>query len=541
MPFKSPYPEVDIPEVDLWSYFFDRPQSRQPEDRKLFIDPQAKRAYTFSDCHNLSLSLGKALKSTFDLPKGSRIGFFAPNNVDTPITTWAVLWAGYVACPANPQYTVAELVHQLTDAKVQAIITVKELLPTATAAAKKAGLAPDRIILMGHERDDKTRHWTDLKAAKPDTIAREPVGHNDLAFVVYSSGTTGLPKGVALTHRNIVANLLQHSVFDWYLLYPSRDSTLSILPFYHIFGLVVVMFGASFSGIPVYIIGRFDLETACKLIQEHRISVLFVPPPIILGLTKSPVVSKYDLRSLRWITSGAAPLTRELAEGLWNRLKVGTKQGYGLSETSPVICTQMPDEWGKFVGSVGQLAPNVEAKIVNENGKEVPNGTPGEFLVKGPNVFSGYLNRPELNTEVFTEDGFFKTGDVVYKTDLDVIYVTDRAKELIKYKGFQVAPAELEGLLVDRAEIIDACVIGVMDHSQATEVPRAYLVARPGTEPSDALTAEISTWLASKVAPYKKLRGGIRWIKEVPKSPSGKIMRRIVKEWAKKEETEAKL
>ncbi|KAL5594517.1 hypothetical protein BROUX41_001443 [Berkeleyomyces rouxiae] len=539
MPFKSPYPDVEIPETDLWSYFFDRPDNRQPADRKLFIDTQTNRSHTFSDCHKLSVSLGKALRSTYNLPRGSRIGFFAPNNVDTPIATWAVLWAGYVACPANPQYTVNELVHQLTDANIQAVVTVKPLLPTVTAAAQKAGIALDRIILMGDDKDDKVKHWSDLKSV--DVVTRDVAKHEDLAFIVYSSGTTGLPKGVVLTHRNIIANLLQHSIFDWYLLHPTRDSTLSILPFYHIFGLVVVMFGASFSGIPIYIISRFDLELSCQLIQKHRISVLFVAPPIILGLTKSPIVSKYDLTSLRWITSGAAPLTRELAEGLWNRLKVGTKQGYGLSETSPVIATQMPDEWGKFVGSVGRLAPNVEAKIVDENGKELPNGSAGEFLVKGPNVFSGYLNRPELHKETFSEDGYFKTGDIVYKTDQDVIYVTDRAKELIKYKGFQVAPAELEGLLLDHPKIADSCVIGVMDQSQATEVPRAYLVVRPGTKATDALAAEVSAWLESKVAPYKKLRGGVRWIKEVPKSPSGKIMRRIVKEWAKKEDAGAKL
>lgn len=290
------------------------------------------------------------------------------------------------------------------------------------------------------------------------------------------------------------------------------------------------------TGSPCYVLPKWDLPQALSLIQRHRLTFIYVPPPIVLALGKQPIVDDYDLSSLRWINSGAAPVSRELVLAVWDRLKVGVKQGYGLSETSPTTHTQFSDEWFRFQGSVGRLYPGMMAKIVDPDGNEVPDGESGELLLKGPNVFGGYWNRPDLQADTFDTDGWFKTGDVVRVDSHGNFYITDRIKELIKYKGFQVPPAELEEALHGHPKVADACIVSAWDKEQETEVPRAYIVPTTGNEPSEELAKEIATWLNDRVAPPKRLRGGVRFIDVIPKSQSGKILRRVLKEQAKKED-----
>jgi 4-coumarate--CoA ligase len=354
--------------------------------------------------------------------------------------------------------------------------------------------------------------------------------------LVYSSGTTGLPKGVMLTHSNIVANSRQFLRHDAKFLNWDMDAQLGVLPFFHIYGLSVVVNMTLATGAKCVVMAKFDLPKACQLIQDHSISFLYVPPPIVLALGKEPIVDKYDLSSLRFINSGAAPLSKHLVEAVWNRLRIGVKQGYGLSETSPTTHAQQIDEFWKYQGSVGRLVANMQAKLVDADGKEVPRGEAGEILLKGPNVFGGYWRRPELNKDAFTEDGWYRTGDVGYADRKGNFYITDRIKELIKYKGFQVPPAELEEILVGREDVADACVIGVYDEDRASEVPRAYVVLKEGVAESDALATELVEYVAGKVAPPKRLRGGLRFSKEIPKSASGKILRRVLIDKVRKEE-----
>ena len=282
---------------------------------------------------------------------------------------------------------------------------------------------------------------------------------------------------------------------------------------------------------------RFDIERFCSLIQEYRITYAYVVPPVVLLLGKHPIVSKYDLSSIKMMNSGAAPLTQELVEAVYKRLKLPIKQGYGLSETSPTTHSQPWGEWDKSIGSVGKLLPNQIAKYMSPDEKEVPVGEVGELWIKGPNVFKGYLNNPEGTANALTADGFFKTGDVGYQDKDRNFFITDRVKELIKYKGFQVPPAELEGLLIAHPKVNDVAVIGIYDKEQATEVPRAYIVPAPGVVVEvKGVEKEITDWLAKRVAGHKRLRGGVRFIDEVPKSASGKILRRMLKIRAQDEE-----
>ena len=282
----------------------------------------------------------------------------------------------------------------------------------------------------------------------------------------------------------------------------------------------------------------FNLEKFCKHIQTHRITFAYVVPPVVLMLGKSPVVSNYDLSSIRMLNSGAAPLTRDLVDAVYQRLKIPIKQGYGLSETSPTTHAQPWEEWNTTIGSVGRLLPNQIAKYMDPDGNEVPAGQTGELWIKGPNIFKGYLNNVEGTKNALTADGYFKTGDVGHQDPNGSFFITDRVKELIKYKGFQVPPAELEGILIGNEDVDDVAVIGIYNKDQATEVPRAYVVPKKGVKGGKEAEERIVKWLAGKVASHKRLRGGVRFIDEIPKSVSGKILRRKLKEVAANDEKE---
>jgi 4-coumarate--CoA ligase len=290
-----------------------------------------------------------------------------------------------------------------------------------------------------------------------------------------------------------------------------------------------------YSGLELIVMPKFDLEKFCQHIQTYHITFAYVVPPVILMLGKSPVVSNYDLSSIRMLNSGAAPLTRDLVDAVYKRLKIPIKQGYGLSETSPTTHTQPWEEWSTTIGSVGRLLPNQVAKYMDPEGNEVPAGQTGELWIKGPNIFKGYLNNPEGTANALTADGYFKTGDVGHQDKDGSFFITDRVKELIKYKGFQVPPAELEGILIGNEEIDDVAVVGIYNEEQATEVPRAYVVPKKGVKGDKETEDRIVKWLAGKVASHKRLRGGVRFVDEVPKSASGKILRRVLKEKAKEE------
>lgn len=277
---------------------------------------------------------------------------------------------------------------------------------------------------------------------------------------------------------------------------------------------------------------KFDLPKFCSNVQTYKITFVYIVPPVVLLLAKHPLIDQYDLSSLRMLNSGAAPLTRDIVDAVYKRLKVPIKQGYGLSETSPTTHMQRWEDWNTTIGSVGRLLPNQVAKYMSANGDEVPAGQTGELWIKGPNIFLGYLNNEAGTKNALTDDGYFKTGDVGHQDPKGNFYITDRVKELIKYKGFQVPPAELEGYLIGHPDIDDVAVIGIEDHEQATEVPRAYVVPKKGAEGGKEKEKEIAAWLSKKVASHKRLRGGVRFVDEIPKSASGKILRRVLKDRA---------
>ncbi|KAF1949606.1 4-coumarate-CoA ligase-like protein [Byssothecium circinans] len=547
MPSKSSYPNIPIPDTDLWGFLFERKEKPFPDNKVIYLDPYTKRSYTYAQVKSTAIEFGKGLKHLWDWQKGDVLALYTPNCIDTPAVTWGTHWAGGVLSPANPAYTVDELAFQLKDSGARALVTQLPFIKNAQEAAKKVGIPLERIIVIGDARDPShaTKHFTSIRntsgsARYRRTKATKPA--EDLAFLVYSSGTTGHPKGVMLTHRNIVSNTMMIKAGEGGKLSwqggptGEGDKLLAFLPFFHIYGLTCLIHQAAYSGLQLVVMPRFDLEDFCKFIQELKITFAYVVPPVVLLLGKHPIVSKYDLSSIRMMNSGAAPLTRELVDTVYARLKVPIKQGYGLSETSPTTHTQPWEDWDKYCGSVGTLLPYQEAKYMSPEEKELAPGEVGELWIRGPNVFKGYLNNPEGTAHALTEDGYFKTGDVGYQDQHGHFYITDRIKELIKYKGFQVPPAELEGILVSHPNIDDVAVIGVYDKEQATENPRAYVVPKNGFGKGEKEAEEIVEWMNQKVAGHKKLRGGVKFVDEIPKSASGKILRRVLKSKALEEE-----
>ncbi len=512
MIFRGPYPDVAIPDVALTPFVMQR--ARELAEKPALIDGPSGRTLTFGqlDAGIRHAAAGLARRG---FVKGDVLAIYSPNLPEYAVVFHAVAWLGGVNTTVNPLYTAEELAAQMADAGARYLVTVPPLLEKAQEAARRCQV---REVFVFGEAKGATPFAELLRdnAAPPD-VSIDP--RSDLVVLPYSSGTTGFPKGVMLTHRHLVANIAQcealHDVTP-------DDTVIGVLPFYHIYGMVVILNAAVQAGATIVSMPRFDLDTFLELIQRHRISYANLVPPIILALAKHPLVDKYDLSSLKMITSGAAPLGEEVARACAERLGCMVRQGYGLTETSPVTHVN-PRERNK-PGSSGLCLPNTECKIVDTtSGAELEANQQGEVCVRGPQVMAGYLNNPEATAGVIDAEGWLHTGDIGYVDDDGYLYVVDRVKELIKYKGFQVAPAELEAILLAHPAVADAAVIPSPDE-EAGEVPKAFVVPR-----SEVDAEEIMAFVASRVSPYKKVRR-IEFVEAIPKSAAGKILRRVLVE-----------
>jgi acyl-CoA synthetase (AMP-forming)/AMP-acid ligase II len=440
-----------------------------------------------------------------------------PNCPEYAIAFHGVAAAGGACTTVNPLYTETELTHQLEDSGARFLLTVPVFMDVARAAAGAAGI--EEVFVAG-EADGATplTELTGSGLPRPD-VSIDPA--SDLAVLPYSSGTTGLPKGVMLTHHNLVANICQMQ-----RAFPinAGDTLIGVLPFFHIYGMTVIMNQGLRAGATIVTMPRFDLEQFLSLLERHSVTRAYVVPPIALALAKHPAVDDVDLSALTTVMSGAAPLGADLSERVAARVEASVIQGYGLTETSPVTHV-IRVEGDQRPGSIGQPIPNTECRIVDpESGADAPPGERGELWIRGPQVMEGYLNNPEATAGTVDPDGWLHTGDIATSDDDGFFAIVDRLKELIKYKGFQVAPAELEALLITHPAIADVAVIGSPDE-EAGELPKAFVVAA-----GDELDAdELMAWVADQVSPQKRIRL-VERVDEIPKSPSGKILRRVLVE-----------
>jgi acyl-CoA synthetase (AMP-forming)/AMP-acid ligase II len=510
----SPYPAVEIPEVSLPEFLFGAGFGDRA-DAPAFIDGATGTSVTFDELTGMVVRIAAALHER-GLRRGDVVALFAPNSPAWVAVFQGVLRANGIVTSANSLYSPAELAHQLTDSGARMLVTVSPFLDRATAAAAEAGLPDDAVVTL--DPVEGRTSLADLLASTAEPPVPE-VGPGDTAVLPYSSGTTGLAKGVVLTHRNLVANLLQFTPLG------TTDETtriLAVLPFFHIYGMTVMMNHGLHRRATVVTMPRFEMAEFLRVVAEYRLNRLYIAPPIAVGLAKHPLVDSYDLSCVDVIFSGAAPLDAELGHAVARRLGCVVLQGYGMTELSPVshsMDERRPDD---DLNGVGYAIPNVESKLVDpETGREVGPGERGELWVRGPNVMSGYLNNPEATAATLDADGFLHTGDVATVDENGFFRIVDRVKELIKYKGYQVPPAELEAVLLTHDGIADAAVIGVLD-ADGEEVPKAFVVVQQGV----TLTAEdVMAYVAERLAPYKKVRV-VEFVDAIPKSASGKILRK---------------
>jgi acyl-CoA synthetase (AMP-forming)/AMP-acid ligase II len=514
MIFRSPYPDVSIPQVPLYDFIFEHAEKNA--DVAAFIDGPSGRTLTYRQLVGAirKCATGLAKKG---FKKGDVFAIYSPNLMEYGIAWHAVAMLGGINTTVNPLYTVDELTFQLKDSGAKYLLTIPPFLDKATDAARRANL---REVFVFGEGPGATPFAAlldnDGDAPKADIDPRK-----DLVALPYSSGTTGLPKGVMLTHHNLVSNIAQCEPVG---AVPENETLVGILPFFHIYGMVVILGNTVRNGATVVTMPRFDLEGFLRTIHDHRVTRAYVVPPIALALAKHPLVDRFDLSSLELVFSGAAPLGEELERACAERLGCRVAQGYGMTESSPVSHS-IPHPGGKVKpGSIGPVLPNMQCRIVDvDTGEDAAPGERGELWMRGPNVMAGYLNNEEATRATVDEDGWLHTGDVAIVDDDGYFAIVDRVKELIKFKGFQVPPAELEALLITHPQVADVAVIGVEDE-EAGEIPKAFVVLAGEVTPD-----ELMAFVGERVSSYKRVRA-CEVVEEIPKSASGKILRRVLKE-----------
>src|SRR5213594_1721563 len=516
--FRSPHPDVPIPDVPYSSFILRHERDRA--DRPVLVDGPSGRTLTQGQVAGGARRMAAGLARR-GFTKRDVVAICSPNLPEYALAFHGPLMIGGIVTTTNPLYTPEELGFQLRDTGAKYLITIPLFLDKAREAARGSSV---REIFVFGDPPPENAGATPFAAlldndGDPPAVTIDP--RNDLAVLPYSSGTSGRPKGVMLTHRNLVAVTCQVEAQaqidkDW--------RTIGILPFFHIYGQVVLMnFPLYFGGLCVTM-PRFDLAEFLKLIQDYRLTHLYLVPPIVLALAKHPLVVQFDLSSVKLIGSGAAPLDEKLQRACAERLHCLVTQGYGMTETSLACHTTPQDPARVRRGSVGLTLTNMESKIVDVvTGAALPAGERGEICVRGPNVMRGYWNDPEATARTIDHDGWLHTGDVGYADADGYFYVIDRVKELIKYKGMQVAPAELEALLLTHPAVADAAVIPSPDE-EAGEVPKAFVVPR-----GQVTAEELMAFVAARVAPTKRVRR-LEMIDQIPKSPSGKILRRVLVE-----------
>ena len=508
---KSPLPDVSIPNLPFTKFITEHFSTYG--DKPALIDGVDGRVVTYNALAEEIQKVATGLGSR-GFQKGDTLAIYSSNCPEYASLFMAVSSLGGINTTINPTYTADELAFQLKDSGAKYLAAIPSSLDKAKIAAAQAGIKT--IFVFGE--GEGAIPFRDLltHGNHPPHVDIDP--ERDLLVLPYSSGTTGLPKGVMLNHKNMVANVVQTETAESM----APDAVLiGILPFYHIYGMTVIMSMALHNGGTVITMPRFDLEHFLQLMQNYKVTLAYLVPPIVLALAKHPIVSNYDLSSLESITSGAAPLSEALALECAERLGCVVKQGYGLTETSPVTHFSVRFKPIKL-NSVGTSVPNTETMIADiETHERLPAGEIGEIWIRGPQVMQGYHKNPQATRDMIDDEGWLHTGDVGYLDEDGYLYVIDRIKELIKYKGLQIAPAELEAVILSHPAVADAAVISRPDE-EAGEIPKACIVLKAD---ASATGEEIMAYVAERVAPYKKVRV-VEFLDSIPKVPSGKILRR---------------
>ncbi|MEU0466186.1 AMP-binding protein [Amycolatopsis sp. NPDC006131] len=504
---RSPLPDVEIPDVTLTEFVIGG--AARFGDATALVDGRTGESLTYAELRS-AVTAGAAGLAAHGVGPGDVVALMSHNQPSFVVALHAAIAAGAAVTPINPALTPGEIAKQLRLAGARLLIAAE---PVVDKALEVAG---EVFVLGEHPR---ARSFTSLFTDGPaPELDLDPA--TSVAVLPFSSGTTGIPKGVRLTHRNLVANLAQTRA-GWRI--GPDDVQAAVLPFFHIYGFTIILNSGLLGGAKVVTLPRFELDEYLRTLAAHRVTRAYFAPPMVLALATAPHVEDHDLSSLRFALCGAAPLDVEVTERAERRLGCLIRQGYGMTEASPGTHQVFDDDFAETPpGSVGRLSPNTEARIVAPGtDSDVAPGETGELLIRGPQVMDGYLDDPAATAATIT-GGWLHTGDLVRVDDDGVFWVVDRLKELIKYKGYQVAPAELEAVLLTHPAVLDAAVVGV-PHTEGGEAPKAFVVT------GDTVGAdELMAFVAERVAPYKKVRE-VEFVERIPKSPTGKILRRLLR------------
>ena len=515
MVFRSPLPEIEIPPTSLPVFVLEHAAAFG--DKPALIDGPSGRTITYTQLDGMtrSLAAGLALRG---FGPGDVFAIFSPNVPEYAVAFHGVLTAGGANTTINSLASAEDIEKQLRATRARFLLTIPQFLDRALPAAQAAGV--EEVFVLG-EAVEGASAFSSLFATGAAPVSIDVDSAESIAAMPMSSGTTGFAKVVQLTHRNLVANVLQS---DAAIAIRPDDVMIGVLPFFHIYGMTVLVNLALRKGATVVTMPRFDLDEFLRLMEEHRVTFACLVPPIVLALAKHPAVDKHDLSALERVMSGAAPLDASVCDAAAARLDCIVLQGYGLTETSPVMSAPTRDPSQGRPASSGFILPNTEIRVANlETGEDCAADEDGEIWVRGPQVMKGYLDDPEANAYTMPGDGWLRTGDIGHVDADGYLYVVDRLKELIKYRGFQVPPAELEALLVQHPAVADAAVIPSPDDT-AGEVPKAFVVKR-----AEVTEGELMSWVSERVPSYKKVRR-VEFIDEIPRSLSGKILRRVLVE-----------
>lgn len=501
-------------------------------DKPILIDAVSEESLTAKQVINFASAVAYTLRVKYNINSNDVVALCTPNSIYLPPIHHGILYRGAAISPSNLAYNIEELSHQITtiDSKLF-IISSEKLESLGGRTALKAHLKNTEILTL-EQFIDTVKQIDSMEpqlahSESPVTLLHGNSWKDVPAYYIFSSGTTGLPKAVITTHGNIVANCHQ----KWKAagdMYSSKCIFGAVLPMSHIFGLSKFIYSTIYFAPTLIVFPTYDFELLLKSICKYRIDTLHAVPPILLSLAKNPIVSKYPIsNSLHLVISGAAPLSESLIEELQVKLNLRVAQLYGLTETSPTthFFTYNPKIYNPM--SIGWLTPSCEARIVDINEKDVKQGERGELWIRGPNIMKGYYKNETATASAITKDGWFKTGDIAIVDKTGQFFIVDRVKELIKSKGHQVAPAELESILLSHEHVKDAAVIGVDNPQRATEDPRAYIVI---SKDCSSHPFDIIKWFNCRVSRHKRLTGGIVLMDAIPKTSSGKILRRQLRD-----------
>nr|XP_026691236.1 4-coumarate--CoA ligase 1-like [Ciona intestinalis] len=514
MVLHSDYPELVIPKVSVFDYVVQH--AREHEDKTALIEGSTGQSFTFNQVCDLSIKFASVLNKR-GLRRQEVVAVCCSNCIEYPILVLGAAANNAISTTCNPHYTYHEMLKQFQHCQPKFVITDADQVEKVKQIADQVKSIQE-IFTVG-----KVNALVAEDDGKGFPFGTQINLTEDIAFLWYSSGTTGIPKGVIHTHYSFVALL---TLLRGLGKPPPNTITYSVLPMFHAYGALRLF--SNLKGSNHVIDKRFHMETFLKAVEKYKISSFSAVPPILIAIKNYPHLNKYDLSSLTAIGSGAAPLSPSVNVSVMQKMQALVVQGWGLTE---IVCIAAHFSPAAPLTTVGFLLPNTKIKVVHpETRKELGVGEDGELLVKGPHLMKGYYNDPVASSLAFNHEEWFCTGDIGHYDHDGYVYIVDRMKELIKYKGFQVPPAELESVILSNPKVADVGVTGIPD-PEAGEVPRAYVVRKDGTLTEE----ELNNFVQSRVSKYKYLYGGIKFVNSIPKSPTGKILRRKLHEHALKE------